>query len=416
MARICKQQYTVTGPDGGRITRESRKWYVEYRDADGRVRRTPGYVDKAATQQLAAELERNAERQRSGLVDRHADHRKRPLAEHVADWHKSLLDKGNTPKHADLLKHRATRVLTGCRFTHWSDLSPSSVTGWLAELGRTEGASVQTRNFYLQAIKQFCRWLVRDGRAAESPLVHLQGQNVKTDRRHDRRALAADELQRLIVAAERGPDRFGMTGPERALLYRLTFGTGLRAAELRSLTVGSFKLDAETPTVTVAAGYSKRRREDTQPLHRGLADDLRAHFANKLPTAPAFRVPPSYDTADMLRADLKAARAAWIDELPTTDTDGRATREQSSFLAASDAKGLVVDFHALRHSFITALAQGGVSPKVAQQLARHSTITLTMDRYTHMLAQDSASALDVLPDLRTGNAAQRATGTDGPTA
>ena len=39
-------------------------------------------------------------------------------------------------------------------------------------------------------------------------------------------------------------------------------------------------------------------------------------------------------------------------------------------------------FHALRHTFITNLARSGVHPKTAQSLARHSTITLTMDRYS----------------------------------
>ena len=64
-----------------------------------------------------------------------------------------------------------------------------------------------------------------------------------------------------------------------------------------------------------------------------------------------------------------------------------------------DAGGRVADFHALRHTFITNLAQGGVHPKTAQALARHSTITLTMDRYTHSLQEDQTRALDVLPDL-----------------
>ena len=48
-----------------------------------------------------------------------------------------------------------------------------------------------------------------------------------------------------------------------------------------------------------------------------------------------------------------------------------------------DDAGRVADFHSLRHTFITNLARGGVHPKVAQALARHSTITLTMDRYSH---------------------------------
>ena len=47
--------------------------------------------------------------------------------------------------------------------------------------------------------------------------------------------------------------------------------------------------------------------------------------------------------------------------------------------------GLVADFHALRHTFMTNLAIAGVHPKTAQMLARHSTIAMTMDRYTHSL-------------------------------
>jgi site-specific recombinase XerC len=34
----------------------------------------------------------------------------------------------------------------------------------------TRGASVQTMNFYLQAIKQFCRWMVKDRRMGDNPL------------------------------------------------------------------------------------------------------------------------------------------------------------------------------------------------------------------------------------------------------
>ncbi|MCH7872130.1 MAG: hypothetical protein IID33_10565, partial [Planctomycetes bacterium] len=116
MARIFKQHYTAKAPSGGRVTKQSRRWYVEFRDADGVRRRVPGFADKAATQQLAAELERNAERVESGLVDRFAEHRKRRLTDHVSDWHDAIIGKGTTSKHADLIRNRAQRVFDGCRF------------------------------------------------------------------------------------------------------------------------------------------------------------------------------------------------------------------------------------------------------------------------------------------------------------
>jgi hypothetical protein len=87
-----------------------------------------------------------------------------------------------------------------------------------------------------------------------------------------------------------------------------------------------------------------------------------------------------------------------------------------------DADGKVADFHALRHTCISNLVRAGVSPKEAQTLARHSTITLTMDRYTHVGLHDIAGAgasLPALPNASTAAASNfgpqplRATGTDG---
>jgi len=85
-------------------------------------------------------------------------------------------------------------------------------------------------------------------------------------------------------------------------------------------------------------------------------------------------------------------------------------------LAYRDSAGRYADFHALRHSFITSLVMGGVNPKEAQSLARHSVIGLTLDRYTHQYAGNLTAALNVLPDLSSPTPkAGKMTGTDGRT-
>ena len=69
-----------------------------------------------------------------------------------------------------------------------------------------------------------------------------------------------------------------------------------------------------------------------------------------------------------------------------------------------------------RHQFISSLAAAGVHPKICQALARHSTITLTMDLYSHVGLFDQTSAIDKLAPLpTTGRESHRlaATGTDG---
>src|SRR5262249_41995256 len=155
--------------------------------------------------------------------------------------------------------------------------------------------------------KAFCRWMIKERRAAENPVAHLDGLNTKTDRRHDRRALTVDELVKLLNKTRSGPARKGMTGTERAMLYRLAVETGLRAGELRSLTRQSFDLDSEQPTVTVAAECSKRRREDTLPLRPELVTELRSFLASLVPSAPVFHLPIKSKIVLMFRADLKAA-------------------------------------------------------------------------------------------------------------
>lgn len=90
-------------------------------------------------------------------------------------------------------------------------------------------------------------------------------------------------------------------------------------------------------------------------------------------------------------------RDIWISEVETEEE--RTERETSDFLKYVDSQGRYADFHALRHTFITNLARADVSPKVAQTLARHSDIRLTMDIYTHVDREQQVSAIESLPSL-----------------
>jgi integrase len=82
----------------------------------------------------------------------------------------------------------------------------------------------------------------------------------------------------------------------------------------------------------------------------------------------------------------------------------RQVREQSSFLKEVNDAGQVVDFHALRMTFITNLTRSGVAPKTAQMLARHCDINLTMNTYTMLGVMDQAVALEALPAIPAASA------------
>ena len=166
---VFRRKRRVKRTDGKTVVRQSTKWYVKYRDADGIVRCVPGYTDKEATKQLEARLVKEAALANEGVVDRYKSHRTRPLKEHLEEFRQSLLAKGNTAKHAELTFSRAQAVMEGCKFATWSEISASKVQQHLSGLRQgSEGLSAQTSNFYLQAAKQFCRWMVQDRRAPES--------------------------------------------------------------------------------------------------------------------------------------------------------------------------------------------------------------------------------------------------------
>lgn len=378
------------------------KWLIAYTDADGARRVVTGVTSKTITDEIATSLENEVALQRHGCIDKrlgqYSEAEAVPLivkdadgeivGGHVGDFHAAMLARNVTPKHAGMVRRKLVVIVGLTKAERISDLSPSKVQMALQAL-RDKGLSLQTLNHYLKATKQFSRWLWRDKRASEDTLAHLQGYNVRLDRRHDRRALSDEELVALIHAAETGSVVLGMTGPDRAKLYTLAVETGLRASELRSLTPESFDLDGDPPVVVVEAGYSKRRRRDQQPIRPEVAEMFRRWLADRSSGAKVFDMPDK--PAKMMRADLAAA------EIPYRDS-----------------AGLVSDFHSLRHTFVSNVVRSGASVKVCQELARHSDPKLTLGVYTHLAVHDKSKGLAGLPSLGTTESdtqGARATGT-----
>jgi integrase len=254
---------------------------------------------------------------------------------------------------------------------------------------------IKSCNYYLASMKAFLGWMVKDGRTDRNPLAHLAGMNARVDIRRERRCLAPAEFALFLEAAFQGKPVRCIAGRERRMLYILAAGSGLRCSELASLTPQSFHLDGDSPCVVLEAAYSKRRRRDTQPLPREVAAALAQWLIDK--PAGEFLWPGGWvhHAAKMVRADLARARSAWI--RAAASIQERKEREDTKVLAYADEHGRVFDFHSLRHQYISNLASAGVHPKIAQTLARHSTITLTLDRYTHMGLVDLAASVNSLP-------------------
>jgi len=271
---------------GDRVIVPARTYTIAYTDENGRPQAVNAQTpDRDAAEQIANKIKNDVALRRRGIVvpeqERFAHEAVRPLGDHLADFKADLQARQRTAKHVRMTCRHVEELAAGCHAERITDLTGAAVMQAI-DARRQGGASLRTCNSYLRSIKSFTRWLRNDRRTADDALAGLSQFNADTDRRHVRRELDDEEVSFLLRFVEGHTlPMHNLPGPDRAMVYRLALGTGFRANELRSLAPESFDLESDPPTVTVAAGYSKRRRTDVQPIHPGLAALLRPWLADR---------------------------------------------------------------------------------------------------------------------------------------
>jgi hypothetical protein len=132
--------FKTTFKDRTGRTKEAAKWYIEFRDHLDTVRRLPAFTSKQASEEMGRNLEKlvayykatggqtdpaltrwlaglpQKTRERLvaiGLLDVQRVAVSKPLSDHLVDWAESMLAKGNTKDHVDLVTARTRRVFDG---------------------------------------------------------------------------------------------------------------------------------------------------------------------------------------------------------------------------------------------------------------------------------------------------------------
>ncbi len=401
--------------------RRDAKWIFKYVDEHGVRRTCTGYTDKQATQELADKLQLEANKRRDGLIDdneiRLAEHRRRPIAEHIADYDAALRAKGSSDRH---IKQTISYIEEAVGALSWETLGhirADAFVGLLGDLRRGKNLSHRSLNARIIAVKAFATWCINHHRMTINPMSTVQKFNEAADRRKLRRPVDISVLNHLLAATESGPDRRGVSGSDRAMLYRVLAATGFRIGEARSLTPRSLQLDGSEPAIVVEAAYSKRRREDCQPIPVALAAELGLWANGRERDRPLWKIPDKVNLR-WLKPDLRRARAHWIREVG--DPGERRDRRESVYLKSEADDRRVIDFHAFRHGYITQLTSNCSNVPAAQRLARHSSPDLTLKTYSHVSLADERAVLDQAfpeaPPSQDEPVRQplALTGTDGP--
>ena len=115
---------------------------------------------------------------------------------------------------------------------------------------------------------------------------------------------------------------------------------------------------------------------------------------NKLKTNSSSAVIP-------LAEPLKEILVKWFNKNPYNhvicDIEGNYIRDsfiKTTLKQISKKTNIYFHFHMLRHTFISNLANNGVEPQIAKELARHSDIATTMNIYTHVNEDKQKQAIN----------------------
>ncbi len=235
----------------------------------------------------------------------------RSIKDHLVDFQAKMQAGAKSADHVARTIRVIGAICSQMGFKTAQDISADGVNQY-AESLREAGRSARTIQSHLTAIKSFTNWLSRNHKLLRDPLTSVTKPNPKSDRRRERRMLLPDEWSLLLSATKGGPEGNGMSGPERALMYRVAVETGLRSNELRSLVRGQLYVDEEQPFITCKAGSTKNSKLAKQYIRHDLAEELRQYVMRKAPKAKVFQPEDRTRMAATLRDDLASARKKWL--------------------------------------------------------------------------------------------------------
>ena len=241
------------------------------------------------------------------------------------------------------------------------DISAGSFVNWRA---KNQTLAPRTLNNYLADLRAFLNWLESTGELTANP---LDGVNpVKAHKKaRPRRAITDEQILTFLKASP----------PERRIIYLIALHTGLRRNEIKLLEWQDVFLEGPSPFIKLRAVTTKNRKGDEVTIHPELHEELQR--LRKMSSGPCCRVVTMFPGLFLFKKDLAAAGISFIE------------------------RGLRFDFHAMRMTFNTRMANGNIPTRACMQAMRHSDEKLTTVVYTDASRLNVAAHVASLPSFLT---------------
>ncbi len=224
--------------------------------------------------------------------------------------------------------------------------------GYLTYLREREKRSTGVMRTIVERFRHFYRFALLDGLISHDPAKQLE--SIKTVRRRLPGVLTAEEIDRMVQVASSGS---GWRPVRDRAILELMFATGLRASEVCRLEWS----DIDWPESYVMVRQGKGGKDRVVPVHRQALCSLE-NWRRVMPAGVGDFVFLSSSGRRLTRVEL-----------------GQLVKEVAS--VANIRKK--VSSHTMRHSFATALLEGGADLRSVQEMLGHSDMATTQI-YTHV--------------------------------
>jgi integrase len=275
-----------------------------------------------------------------------------------------------------LLKSVRVSTLNAPRVQHWVDS--------LAARGLASG-SIHDCFFVLRAALKDA---VRLGIITSNP---AEGTRLPTNRAKKPPTWTAQEAQVALAAV--ADDVLWHAA------YRLHLATGMRPGEIRALRWSDLDTAAGTITVRRTMTQNRQRRPTigertktgkvraialTPPTLAALSAWRKAQLTTRM-AAPSWAEPDAMFT---IPSGAYISSARWANYL-------------EDLIARTGVKRITP--HGIRHTAATLMLERGVHPKVVADILGHSSVTITLDRYSHVSVDLQRAAVAALDELLRGD-------------
>lgn len=349
------------------------KWRYQYTDRFGVRRTATGLTTERETKRMAEEHEARERAYRTGQLECPSIEHKTRLrtVEEVMDeylaWGEAQGGRGGRPwdiEHAAKKRSHLTEWRLALKFEFMADCVDCLAAVEKVQRSKGKGLSGKTLANKAEALTGFFNWCVKRRYLKENPVRDLG--RYDTTPRKQRRCMTQKELIALITSVPF----------ERRFAYVVALETGLRASELRALTVSD--LDAENCCLRLRADETKNRKAAIQPLRPQLVAWL--HEFAKSGRAKAW-----YKRVFARKGDISTVPADPLLCVPRGFSKAFEKDLAKAGIPKETPEGFA-NFHGLRVAFASHLAAANTPVKELQTLMRHSTPSQTMNIYAKLPA------------------------------